>query len=102
MSMNERDLVQRRAALQKGTDVRVKRAALKLDLKTGRASIIRLLERPPGYIETMKLFDLILAVPTYGKSKTYKLLADCRIPSLKTVGGLTERQSRTVVALLSS
>lgn len=97
----ERSLVQRMEALQKGTDVRTQRATLKRDLKAGRASILALLRNPPEYIYTMKLVDLLLAVPTYGRVKVNKTLQVCRISPVKTVGGMTERQRGELATVLS-
>ena len=88
----ERSLVQRMEALQRANEIRTKRAALKRDLKAGRASIHVLLLEPPEYIETAKVFDMLLAVPKYGRVKVNKVLQVCRISPSKTIGGLSERQ----------
>lgn len=88
-----RSLSQRMAALDRGNEVRSYRANLKLDLKAGRANIINLLTNPPQKIETMKIFDLLMAVPKMGRIKVDKLLRTCRISPSKTVGGLTGRQT---------
>jgi hypothetical protein len=52
---------------------------------------------PPGYLETAKVFDLLLAVPKYGRVKVNKILTQCKISPSKTVGGLSERQRRELV-----
>src|SRR5581483_4448429 len=59
----ERSLVQRMEALQRANDIRSRRAQLKRDLKAGRQPIHELLLDPPDYLETAKVFDLLLAVP---------------------------------------
>jgi len=47
---------------------------------------------PPPYLETAKVFDMLLALPKYGSAKAAKLLHGCRVSPSKTFGGLSERQ----------
>jgi hypothetical protein len=96
----ERSLVQRMEALQRANEIRTKRAALKRDLKGGRASIHLLLMEPPEFIETAKVFDMLLAVPKYGRVKVNKVLQVCRISPSKTIGGLSERQRAELISML--
>jgi len=96
----ERSLVQRREALQRANEIRSRRAALKRDLRAGRSSIHQLLSSPPEYVETAKVFDMLLAVPKYGRVKVNKILTQCRISPSKTIGGLSERQRAELVTLL--
>ena len=87
-------------ALQRANEIRTKRAALKRDLKAGRASIHSLLLEPPDFIETAKVFDMLLAVPKYGRVKVNKVLQLCRISPSKTIGGLSQRQRAELVSML--
>jgi hypothetical protein len=96
----ERSLTQRMDALKRANDIRTRRARLKRDLKAGRASIHGLLLDPPEYLETAKVFDLLLAVPKYGRVKVNRILTQCRISPSKTVGGLSERQRNELVSYL--
>ena len=96
----ERSLVQRMEALQRANDIRSRRAQLKRDLKAGRQPIDELLLRPPDYLETAKVFDLLLAVPKYGRVKVNKILGQCRISPSKTIGGLSQRQRDELVVLM--
>jgi hypothetical protein len=96
----ERSLVQRMEALQRANEIRTRRAALKRDLKAGRASIEKLLDDPPDFIETAKVFDMLLAVPKYGRVKVNKVLQVCRISPSKTIGGLSDRQRAELVSML--
>ena len=96
----ERSLVQRMDALARANEIRTRRAQLKRDLKAGRQSIHTLLLNPPGYVETAKVFDMLLAVPKYGRVKVNKVLGQCRISPSKTFGGLSERQRSVLVMLL--
>jgi hypothetical protein len=96
----ERSLMQRMDALERANLIRTRRATLKRDLKAGRESIHRLLLEPPEYLETAKVFDMLLAVPKYGRVKANKVLQQCRISPSKTIGGLSERQRAELVTLL--
>ena len=96
----ERSLTQRMEALQRANDVRSRRAQLKRDLKAGRQQIHDLLLAPPEYLQSAKVFDLLLAVPKYGRVKVNKILGQCRISPSKTLGGLSERQRAELVALM--
>jgi hypothetical protein len=87
-------------ALQRANEIRSRRAQLKRDLKAGRTSIHDLLLSPPDYLETAKVFDMLLAVPKYGRVKVNKILVTCRISPSKTIGGLSERQRTELVSLL--
>jgi len=87
-------------ALQRANEIRTRRAQLKRDLKGGRESIERVLLTPPDWVETAKVFDLLLAVPKYGRVKVNKMLTQCRISPSKTIGGLSERQRSELVTLL--
>src|SRR4030088_2738143 len=69
----ERSLVQRMEALQRANDIRSRRAQLKRDLKAGRQPIHELLLSPPEYLETAKVFDLLLAVPMSGRDKVNRI-----------------------------
>jgi len=96
----ERSLIQRMDALQSANQIRTKRANLKKDLKAGKYSVHDLLLDPPEWLHTMKVFDLLLSVPKYGRVKTNKVLQLCRISPSKTIGGLSPRQRTEVVSML--
>ncbi len=96
----ERSLTQRMDALRRANDIRTQRARLKRDLKAGRTKIDGLLLAPPEYLQTAKVFDLLLAVPKYGRVKVNRILNQCRISPSKTIGGLSERQRNELVTYL--
>lgn len=87
-------------ALERANHIRTRRAQLKRDLRSGKARIDSLLESPPDYLETAKVFDMLLAVPKYGRVKANKVLQQVRISPSKTIGGLSDRQRTELVALL--
>lgn len=87
-------------ALARANKIRSARAQLKRDLKAGRKSIHDLLLEPPEFIETAKVFELLQAVPKYGRVKVNKVLGICRISPSKTIGGLSQRQRAELVSQL--
>lgn len=91
---------QRMEALRRANEVRSKRAQLKKDLKSGRASITTIISEPPDFVMTAKVFDILMAVPKYGKVKATRFLNQCRISQGKTIGGLSDRQRRELLDLL--
>jgi hypothetical protein len=94
-------LDQRMEALQRANDVRVRRAQLKRDLKSARVHIEEILLDPPEFVSTAKVFDMLMAVPKFGRVKAARLLNQCRISQSKTVGGLSERQRTELVELFN-
>ena len=70
----ERSLTQRMDALARANEIRTRRARLKRELKAGRVAIHGLLLDPPDYLQTAKVFDLLLAVPKYGRVKVNRVL----------------------------
>jgi hypothetical protein len=96
----ERSLDQRMEALRRANEVRVQRARLKQHLKDGELAIGAVLRQPPDYVLTAKVFDVLLAVPKFGRVKATRCLNQCRISQSKTVGGLSERQRAELLALL--
>jgi S13-like H2TH domain len=97
----ERSLDQRMEALKRANDIRVKRARLKKDLKDGHRQIEDILSDPPEFVSTAKVFDMLLAVPKFGRVKAARFLNQCRISQSKTVGGLSERQRAELIALFN-
>ena len=96
----ERTHYQRMRALRRANDIRTRRAQLKRDLKAGKVKVETLLLDPPDWVMSAKVFDMILAVPKYGRVKANKILAQCRISPSKTIGGLSQRQRAELVQML--
>lgn len=89
-----RTVLQRMDALQRANGIRTYRARLKVDMKAGRVDVVKLLTARDldPMIETMKVFDLLLAVPKTGRVKANKALRQCRMSPSKTIGGMSPRQ----------
>jgi hypothetical protein len=96
-----RSLDQRMEALKRANDIRVRRARLKKDLKDGSMHIEAILDDPPEYVETAKVFDILMAVPKFGRVKAARFLNQCRISQSKTVGGLSDRQRTELIGLFN-
>jgi hypothetical protein len=96
----ERTHDQRMRALRRANEIRTRRAKLKRDLKAGKVKVESLLLDPPEYVLSAKAFDMILAVPKYGRVKANRILSQCRISPSKTIGGLSERQRGELVGQL--
>ena len=94
-----RSLDQRMEALRRANEIRVKRAKLKKDLKNGTVQIEAILDDPPEYVSTAKVFDMLMAVPKFGRVKAARFLNQCRISQSKTVGGLSDRQRAELIGL---
>ncbi|HZC13993.1 MAG TPA: integration host factor, actinobacterial type [Thermoleophilaceae bacterium] len=95
-----RSLDQRMEALRRANEIRVRRAQLKKDLKSGSVRIEDILSDPPEYVGTAKVVDILMAVPKFGRVKAARFLNQCRISQSKTVGGLSERQRSELVGLV--
>src|SRR3954469_14401468 len=96
-----RSLDQRMEALKRANDIRVKRAQLKKDLKSGDVSIDDILRNPPEYVSTAKVSAIVRAVPNSARVKAARLLTQCRISQSKTVGGLSDRQRQELIGLFN-
>lgn len=97
----DRSLKQREDALKRANVIRTFRASLKVDLKAGRARVAPVLVDPAGELATMKVFDLLMATPKFGKVKVNRILTACRISPSKTVGGLSPRQRAELAAIVA-
>ena len=97
-----RSLDQRMEALQAGQRHPGQAAQLKkrpqvrrgVDRRDSRAT-------RPEYVSTAKVFDMLMAVPKFGRVKAARLLNQCRISQSKTVGGLSDRQRQELIDLFN-
>ena len=64
-------------------------------------SIEQILAEPPEYVSTAKVFDMLMAVPKFGRVKAARFLNQCRISQSKTVGGLSDRQRAELIGLFN-
>jgi hypothetical protein len=98
--MPERTRVQRMAALETANEIRSKRALLKKQLKRREINVQDVLLDPPEWAGTMKVIDLLLAAPKYGRVKANKALVRARISPSKTLGGMSARQRAEIASMV--
>ncbi len=93
---------QRLRSLERANGVRLPRAALKREMKAGTVTGLAVLLDPPACMESIRLFEMLMAMPKVGRVKANRILAQCRISPAKTVGGLSPRQRDEIAGLLRS
>ncbi len=98
----DEQLAQRLDALDRANRVRTARARLKRDLKAGRAQIAAILREPPECVKTAKVTELLLALPKYGRVRTDRVLAYCRIPASAKLGSLSEQKRADLARSVAS
>jgi ATP-dependent Clp protease ATP-binding subunit ClpC len=64
---------------QRADEIRLARARLKLEIKSGGVDPAGLFLHPPELIETVKVFDLLLGAPGWGRIRTNEALEQLRI-----------------------
>lgn len=101
-----RSLQQRMDALARANDIRSQRARFKQQMKAHGAKVqeepakhaaVKLLTEVPEWADSMKVHDLLMAIPRTGRVKVNKLLQEIAISPSKTVGGMTCRQRDMLV-----
>lgn len=97
----DRTTEQRMDALEHANDIRIRRARLKRQIKTGEKRLEDVLPDPPEWLGTAKVYDLLMVVPGFGAVKVNRLLVNARISPSKTVGGMTPRQRNEIARRLA-
>lgn len=100
MTTPARTTEQRTTALQKANRIRVHRARLKEDVKAGKTPAPPLILHPDAMVDSMKVYDLLLAMPKVGRVKANRMLSRARVSPSKTLGGLSDRQRQELLAFL--
>jgi hypothetical protein len=88
-------------ALERANKVRLARAELKRRIATGELSVAQVILDCPWESESMAVCDLLTSQRRWGESRARKFLALVPMSETKTVGSMTERQRRTLAAMLS-
>ena len=92
---------ERKAALKKAKEARIKRAKVREKLKTGkltRAQVIDMKDDP--VVGRMKVSTLIETLPGYGKAKSEKIMNELQIAESRRLRGLGERQKAALLERL--
>ncbi len=87
-------------ALAKGNRVRLARAQIKRDLKAGRVLILAALDLDDA--QGMKVYDLLMAQPRWGRERAHKVLFSVPLSNGKLLSELTDRQRASLRLALSS
>lgn len=105
----DRSLEQRFEALERANKIRTARAELKQRIKADPtyrllglaiANDAAALGYPAGYLDTMKVADVIIVAPKIGRVRVRNALAALHISPAKTIAGLTDRQRDELLAEL--
>jgi hypothetical protein len=91
---------QRDRAMERANEVRFRRARFKRDVKAGRDSVVDRLLTVPEWLESAKLFDVLLAQPGWGRARVLAALRHVDIGEGRTIAQLTERQRYELILWL--
>jgi hypothetical protein len=100
MTTPTRSLEQRQSALVKANHIRTYRKVLKRQVKREGKPLDAVIANPPAELLTMKVFDLLITQPKWGRVKVGHILKARNISPSKTVGGLSVRQRGELLVVL--
>jgi hypothetical protein len=89
-------------SLSRANEIRLARARLKQQLRTGEARVEQILASPPECLGTATVLDLLLAVPKIGPVRASRLLTTARVSQTTIIRRLSQRQRAQLVDLLRS
>lgn len=85
-------------ALARANQIRLARADLKRDVRSGDVDVADVILDPPECAETMRVHELLRARHRVGTLKASTLLQRAGIHESKTLGAMTDRQRHALVA----
>lgn len=92
---------QRKEALEKAKEARIKRAELRDQLRSGQLTLAQVIEKKDDpIIGRMKVATLIETLPGYGKAKSEKIMAELQIAESRRLRGLGQRQQAALLERL--
>jgi hypothetical protein len=89
-------------ALERANQVRLARAELKRRIASGEVNVAEVILECPWEAASMAVADLLVSQRRWGQTRCRKFLSQLPMSEKKTVGSMTERQRRTLAAMLSS
>jgi hypothetical protein len=89
-------------ALERANQVRLARAELKRRVASGEIGVAEVILDCPWEADSMAVADLLMSQRRWGQTRCRKFLAQIPMSEQKTVGSMTERQRRTLAAMLSA
>jgi len=89
-------------ALERANAVRLARAELKRKVALDQIDVAGVVLNCPWEAESMAVADLLMSQRRWGQTRCRKFLAQVPMSERKTIGSMTDRQRRTLAAMLSS
>jgi hypothetical protein len=89
-------------ALERANAVRLARAELKRKVAMDLLDVAAVVLNCPWEAESMAVADLLMSQRRWGQTRCRKFLAQIPMSERKTIGSMTDRQRRTLAAMLSS
>src|SRR2546423_7735589 len=89
-------------ALERANQVRLARAALKRRVAMGVVDVGEVILECPWEADSMAVADLLMSQRRWGQTRCRRFLAQVPMSETKTVGSMTERQRKTLAAMLAS
>ncbi|HEY7835926.1 MAG TPA: hypothetical protein VIB59_00585 [Solirubrobacteraceae bacterium] len=89
-------------ALERANQVRLARAELKRRVAVNEVGVADVIMDCPWEADSMAIGDLLMSQRRWGQTRCRKFLAQVPMSEKKTIGSMTERQRRTLAAMLAS
>ncbi|HEY3864779.1 MAG TPA: hypothetical protein VGL54_01665 [Solirubrobacteraceae bacterium] len=89
-------------ALERANQVRLARASLKRRIALGEVCVAAVVLDCPWEANSMAVADLLISQRRWGQTRCRKFLAQLAMSEKKTVGSMTDRQRRTLAAMLTT
>jgi hypothetical protein len=89
-------------ALQRANEVRLARAELKRRVTDGETTAATVILNCPWEAESMAVAELLMSQHRWGHTRARRFLAGVPMTETKTIGSMTERQRRSLAALLAA
>jgi hypothetical protein len=89
-------------ALERANEVRLARAELKRKVAMDEIDVAEVILDCPWEAHSMAVADLLMSQRRWGHTRCRKFLAQIPMSEKKTVGSMTDRQRRTLAAMLTS
>jgi hypothetical protein len=89
-------------ALERANKVRLARAELKRKVAAGAMTAAEVVLACPWEADSMTVADLLMSQRRWGQSRCRKFLAQVPMSETKSIGSMTERQRRTLAAMLTA
>jgi hypothetical protein len=89
-------------ALERANKVRLARAELKRRVAAGEVDVAEVIVQCPWEASSMAVGDLLMSQRRWGQTRSRKFLAQIPMSEQKAIGSMTERQRRTLAAMLAA